>query len=151
ASLYESSLDRPAGVRLAFRGELAAAREVFQHLLAAAEQRGEARSGAVFIAQLCEGELRAGDTAEVTRALAELDQLAALEPEAQGTGRRVRAALAAVRWQPRDAQALAAQVLQASTAHTHEWDRLEARRAAGVAALLAHEPKQAITSLDAVW
>jgi len=43
------------------RGELARAREVFRGLLAAAEQRGEARSGTVIIMQLCEVELRAGD------------------------------------------------------------------------------------------
>jgi len=62
-------VDRPAGVRLAFRGELAAAREVFQRLLAAAEQRGEARSGAVFLVQLCEAG-RAEAAAEVVGRLA---------------------------------------------------------------------------------
>src|SRR5262249_32991683 len=151
ASLYESSLDRPAGVRLAFRGELAAAREVFRGLLAAAEQRGEARSGATSIAQLCEVELRAGDTAAAAPAPAALAQWAALEPVASGFQPRLQAVLAAMRGQPRDAQALAAQVLQASSAHTHEWDRLEARRAAGVAALLARDPQQAVTNLAAVW
>src|SRR5262249_10904262 len=151
ASLYESSLDRPAGVRLAFRGELAAAREVFRGLLAAAEQRGEARSGATSIAQLCEVELRAGDTAAAASALDELAQWAALEPVASGFRPRLQAVLAAMRGQPRDAQALAAQVLQASSANTHEWDRLEARRAAGVAALLGHEPEQGGTRLAAGW
>ena len=45
ASLYESSVDRPAGVRLAFRGELARGPGGVPGLLAAAEQRGEARCG----------------------------------------------------------------------------------------------------------
>ena len=79
ASLYDSSVDGPAGLRLLFRGELAAARKVFGGLLAAAEQRGEARSGAVFTQQLCEVELRAGDTFAAARALQELDQWAALD------------------------------------------------------------------------
>ena len=73
-SLWASTVDRPAGARLAFRGELARAREVFGGLVAAAEQRGEARSGAVFTLHLCEVELRAGDTVAAARAVAELDQ-----------------------------------------------------------------------------
>src|SRR5262249_58548697 len=60
-SLYESSVERPAAVRLVCRGELARAREAFRRLLARADERGEPRSGAVFIVQLCEIELRAGD------------------------------------------------------------------------------------------
>jgi DNA-binding NarL/FixJ family response regulator len=151
ASLYDSSVDGPAGVRLGFRGELAAAREVFRRLLAVAEQRGEARAGALIIAQLCDVELRAGDAAAAARALAELDQWAAFEPEAAGFRPSRRAVLASVRGEPRDAQALAAQVLQASESTTTQWDRLEARRAAGVAALLAREPEQAASSLAAVW
>jgi len=51
------------------------------------------------------------------------------------------------------AAALAAEVLQASgpNADEWEWDRLEALRVAGVAALLARDPGQAVTSLAAVW
>src|SRR5215470_10765764 len=150
-SLWDGAVGRPAGVRLAFRGELARAREVFGGLLAAAEQRGEARSGTVFTAQLCEVELRAGDTAAAARALAELDQWAALEPDAVGSRTRLQAALAAVRGDPGDAQALAARVLQASGPDAYQWDRLEARRAAGLAALLARQPERAAGSLAAVW
>jgi len=148
-SLWGSSVDWPAGVRLAFRGELAAAREVFRGLLAAAEQRSEVRSGTVFLIQLCEVGLRAGDTVAVARALGELAQWAALEPEGQATGRRVEAALAAVRGEPGQAAALTGQVLAAG--EVQGWDRLEALRAAGVAALLARDPEQAVTSLAAVW
>jgi DNA-binding CsgD family transcriptional regulator len=151
ASLYESSLDRPAGVRLAFRGELAAAREVFEGLQAAAEQRGEARSGAVIMVQLCEVGLRAGDTAAASQALAEWDQWAALEPEAAAFRTRLEAVLAAVRGDAGRAVALAARVLAASGPVRYQWDRLEAWRAAGVAALLARDPQQAVTSLGAVW
>ena len=137
ASLYDSSVDRPAGVRLVFRGELARAREVFGGLLAAAEQRGEARSGAVFTMQLCEVELRAGRTIEAVRALDELDQWAALEPVAAGLRPRAQAALAALRGDAGRAAALAAEAIEASESDPHEWDRLEALRAAGLAALLA--------------
>ena len=148
-SLWGSAVGRPAGVRLAFRGELAAAREVFGGLLAAAEQRGEVRSGLVFIGQLCEVELRAGDAAAAAQALGEWDQWAALEPGAAGFRARLAAVLAAVRGDPGRAAALAAQGQQASG--PHQWDRLEALRAAGLAALLAGDPEQAIASLAAVW
>jgi hypothetical protein len=151
ANLYEGAVDRPAGVRLAFRGELAAARQVFQQLLAAAEQRGEARSGLAFIGQLCEVELRAGDTFAAAAALDELDQWTALEPEPSVFQARAQAMLAAVRGDPGRATTLSATMLQASASSRYQWDRMEARRAAGVAALLARDPEQAVTSLAAVW
>jgi len=156
ASLYQSSVDRPAAARLAFRGELARARQVFGGLLAAAEQRGEVRSGMTFTVQLCEVELRAGDTVAAARALDELAQYelaqwAALAPEVQVIGRRVLAALAAVRGDPGRAAALAARVLQASGPGAYQWDRLEALRAAGLAALLVRDPERAAGSLSAVW
>ena len=151
ASLFDSSVDGPAGWRLAFRGELAAAREVFGGLLAAAEQRGEARSGIVFTQQLCVVGLRAGDTFAAARALQELDQWAARD-WITGIGPRLASAtMAAVRGDSGSAAALAAEVVAVSEANGLEWDRLEALRAAGLAALLQHQPEQAITSLGAVW
>ena len=153
-SLYHSSVGYPAGMRLAFRGELARARDVFGGLLAAAEERGEARSGMTFTVHLFEIELRVGDTFAATRALDEvaqyeLAQWAALEP-VQVVGWRVQAALAAVRGDPGRAAALAARV-QASGLGASEWERLEALRAAGLAALLARDPERAAGSLAAVW
>jgi DNA-binding CsgD family transcriptional regulator len=150
ASLFDSSVEMVAGLRLAYRRELAAAREVFRGLLAAAEQRGDARSGAVFTLQLCKVELRAGDTVAAARELAELDQWAALD-WITGTRGSVQAALAAVRGDPGQAAALAAEAVAVSEANGVEWDRLEALRVAGVAALLARDPQQAVTSLAAVW
>jgi DNA-binding NarL/FixJ family response regulator len=73
-----------------------------------------------------------------------------LEPQDQGTG-RLAAALAVVRGDAGRAAALAAQVMQGSESTTAPWDRLEARRAAGVAALLAGDPGQAAGSLAPVW
>jgi DNA-binding NarL/FixJ family response regulator len=81
----------------------------------------------------------------------ELAQWVALEPELQATERRLRAALAAVRGDPGQAAALADRVLQASSPAAFEWDRLEALRAAGLAALLTREPERAVTTLGAVW
>jgi len=150
ASLFDSSVEMVAGWRLAYRGELAAAREVFGGLLAAAEQRGEARSGAALTQLLCEAELRAGDTVAVARALQEVDQWAVVD-WINGSPVRVRAALAAVRGDPGSAAALAAEVVATSEANGLKWERLGALRVAGVAALLAGDPQQAVTSLGAVW
>jgi DNA-binding CsgD family transcriptional regulator len=151
-SLYEGSVERPAGVRLAFRGELTQAREVFRSLLASADERGESRSGVVFIIQLAEVELRAGDTAEVARLLEEWDQWAALEPEVSVTRVRLEAVLAALRGDPGRASELAARVLEVSESGVYPGrDRFEARRALGLAALLEREPDRAIASLGVVW
>jgi DNA-binding CsgD family transcriptional regulator len=151
-SLWEGSVERPAGVRLTFRGELAQAREVFRRLLASADERGESRSGLLFINQLGEVELRAGDTSEAARLMEEWDQWSALEPEACRPRARVEAVLAAVRGEPGRASELAAKVLEASQSDGDAgWDRLEALRATGLAALLEREPERAIASLSAVW
>jgi DNA-binding NarL/FixJ family response regulator len=151
SSLYDRSVERPAGVRFAFRGESASAREVFRGLLASADERGEVRSAMVCLAQLCEVELRAGHADAAVRVLDELDQWTALEPMASGFRARVDASLAALHGEPERATTLAETVLQASESATPEWDRLEARRAAGLAALLQREPKRAVSSLYAVW
>jgi hypothetical protein len=152
SSLYESSLERPAGVRLAFRGDLTPAREIFQRLLASADERGESRSGLVFIVQLCEVELRAGDTSEATRLMDEFDQWSALEPEASTARARIEAVLAALRGEPHRVMELASRALKDYESDGFAgWDRLEALRAMGLAALLEREPERAIASLDAVW
>jgi DNA-binding CsgD family transcriptional regulator len=151
-SLYDGSVERPAGVRLAFRGELTRAREVFRRLLANADERRESRSGLVFILQLGELELRAGDTSEAARLMEEWDQWAALEPEIWVTRARIEALLAAVRGEPGRATELAGRVLEASQSDGYAgWDRLEALRALGLAALLERAPERAIASLGAVW
>jgi DNA-binding CsgD family transcriptional regulator len=150
--LYEGSVERAAGVRLAFRGELTRSREVFRRLLASADERGESRSGIVFIIHLAEVELRAGNTAEVARLLEEWDQWAALEPEVSVTRLRLEAVLGALRGEPGRASELAARVLEVSESGVYPGrDRLEARRAIGVAALLERDPDRAIESLGVVW
>jgi DNA-binding CsgD family transcriptional regulator len=151
SDLYESSVERPAGVRLAFRAELTRARAVFFQLLTAAEDRGEARSAAVLTLQLCEVELRAGDTYEVARVLEDWDQWTALEPELSGVRVRIEAVLAALRGEPGRAVELAGTVIEDSAATERVWDRLEALRVLGIAALLERDPERAAASLGAVW
>jgi DNA-binding NarL/FixJ family response regulator len=152
SSLYEGSVQRPAGVRLAFRGELTPAREVFRRLLASADERGESHSGLVFIIQLVEVELRAGDTSEAERLMEEWDQWAALAPDVAVVRARIEAVLAALRGEPGRAMELAATVLETSESDANfAWGRLETMRAVGLVALLEREPERAIASLGAVW
>jgi DNA-binding CsgD family transcriptional regulator len=151
SDLYESSVERPAGVRLAFRGELARARAVFFQLFAAAEERGEVRSAIVLMLQLCEVELRAGHTGEAAQVLEQWDQWTALEPELSRVRVRVEAVLAALRGEPGRAGELAGRVIEDSEATGLVWDRLEALRAMGIAALLEREPQGAAATLGAVW
>jgi DNA-binding CsgD family transcriptional regulator len=152
SSLYDGSVERPAGVRLAFRGELTPAREVFRRLLASADERGESTSGMVMIMQLAEVELRAGDAAAAARLMEDWDQWSALAPGSWVHGARVEAVLAALRGEPGRAMELAARVLEASESDgSAGWDRLEALRAIGLAALFEREPERATSSLGAVW
>jgi DNA-binding CsgD family transcriptional regulator len=147
SSLYESAVERPAGVRLLFRAELARGREVFRRLLVSADERGEARSGIVSMIQVCEVELRAGDAFEVARVLEECDQWSLLEPEVGTARARIEAVLAALRGEPGPTRELAAKVLD----DTQAWNRLETLRATGIAALLERDPEGAVASLGAVW
>jgi DNA-binding NarL/FixJ family response regulator len=64
---------------------------------------------------------------------------------------RCRALLAAGRGLPEEAEQWAAEALEGARAAGNQWDRLEALRARGIAALLRHEPAQAAESLRAVW
>jgi DNA-binding CsgD family transcriptional regulator len=150
-SLNESSLERPAGVRLAFRGELGKAREVFRRLMAAADELGDFRSGWALSVQLCEVELRAGRSSAAARSLDEWDENALDVAEGSGVRTRLEAALAALRGDPTAASPLAATVLDAGEANALGWDRLEALRVIGVAAMLERHAERAIESLGAVW
>jgi hypothetical protein len=65
---------------------------------------------------------------------------------------RLDAVLTAVRGEPGRARELAARVLEVSESDGQGcWDRLEALRGIGLAALLEREPERASASLDAVW
>jgi DNA-binding CsgD family transcriptional regulator len=64
---------------------------------------------------------------------------------------RCRALLAAGRGDPAEAERLATEAITRAEAMGVQFDWLEALRARGIAALLAHEPGRACESLQAVW
>jgi DNA-binding NarL/FixJ family response regulator len=152
SSLFDISVERPAGVRLAFRGELELARQAFRRLQASADERGEARSGTATQLQLCEIELRAGHPFEAAGLLDEFEGSAGFESERWQWRPRMQALLSAIRGDPERAVQLAALVLEASQSDASlTWDRLEALRATGLAALLERDPERAIASFEPVW
>ena len=155
SGLYEGSLDRPSGVRLAFRGEVAAARSVFHRSAALAEERGEGRFRALLQLQICELELRAGAARECERLLDAWDEWTAA-PDSEAVRARCQALLAAIRGLPEEAERWAAAADPAFSAASQDpadarWDQLEVRRARGIAALFAHQPEQAAAALGAIW
>ena len=148
AATYFESLERLTGIRLAFRGEIHNARATFARLLPLADERGEEESYAVLQLQLCELELRAGETAAASRLLDEWAEFSLARGHAYA---RCEALLAATRGLTDDAERLARAAFAASEAPGERWNVLESLRARGIAALLAHEPAQAAESLNAVW
>jgi DNA-binding CsgD family transcriptional regulator len=150
SGLYENSIERPVGVRLAFRGQVAQAREVFLRLAALAEERGEYRFLATVRIQLCELALRAGDVRECERLLDRWDEWAAMEDIAP-VHSRCQAMLAAIQGLPEVTQRWAAAVDAAtSVIGVLYWDQLEVQRSRGIAALVARQPEQAASALGSI-
>jgi DNA-binding CsgD family transcriptional regulator len=151
ASIYHSSIDRPLGARLVFRGQLEQARELYGQLQTDASERGELRMSMGICIQMCELELRAGEVSEVTRLLEELRVWSALEGLAQASA-RLNAMLAAVTGVRADATRWARAVLgDGECPPGGVWQVLEVRRALGIAALLDHDPAEAAGQLRSVW
>jgi DNA-binding CsgD family transcriptional regulator len=150
-SLYQGSIDRPIAARMAMRGELAAARAVLDRLSTLADERGEARSVASFHIQRCELELRAGDAVRAVELLDDWDQM--IEPDqTPGPMRpRLQALLAALQGHADRAEQAASSVLDMAEAARGWWDRLEALRALGIAALFKGDPEGAVARLAGVW
>lgn len=151
--MFDSALERPAGVRHAFRGEIALARATLQRLAADADDRGDARLGVALHIQLCELALRSGYTADATRLM---DEWRGRSVEFAGQLRlmnlRCAALLAAVTGEPELAHRLASEVAASIEPGIGEdWNRLEAQRASGIAALLQHDAVRAVARLRAVW
>ncbi len=145
-SLPESSIDFPLAFELACRGRIHEARTIFARVLAQADERGDLQHARLAHWQLCELELRAGDIAEARRRLGEW---ADAPHWMDGVRARLTAMLAAVAGVPGDARRWAAVVLEAADAHG--WDRLEATRAVGLAALFERDAKGAVEALSSVW
>ncbi len=145
------SPDRIAGQQLVWRGRLDAARALLATMLSTADDRGEPISYALARLHICELELRAGawEAAELL-----LDEWA--EPSERGLlawpmYERCRALLDAGRGVPEEAERWAAETTARAEEAGVGWDRLEALRARGTAALLEHDPRRAADSLRLVW
>ena len=148
--LYYTSVDRPAAVRLAFRGRIGEARGIFQGLLAQSEERGAARFSSVLRLQLCELELRAGDARESSRLLARWAE-SAMERQRVAFA-RCQSLLACLQGRLDEVTRWAAAASPEVTgAPMDTWDRLEVMRAQALAALLVQDPEQAADLLASVW
>ena len=145
------SPDRVAGQQFVWRGRLDEARALLLPMLATADERGESVSYALARLHVCELELRAGAWAEAARLL---DEWA--EPSERGLlawpmYERCRSLLAAGQGLPDEAERWAADAIAQAGETGVGWDRLEALRALGTAALLDHDPSRAAASLGEVW
>ncbi len=144
-------LERLVGIRHSWRGELAQADATFRRLLALADERGESESYVAMRVQLCELALRTGDWAAAAGSLEEWSPADVEAADVHSAFLRCRALLAARRGFAAEAARFANEATAAATAAGVRWQELEAKRAEGIAALLAGEPDRAVESLGAVW
>jgi DNA-binding CsgD family transcriptional regulator len=145
------SPERVAGQRLIWRGEVVQARVMLERLIELADERGEPASYAWLRLHLCELALRIGDWAEADRLLDEWSEGSEGDLFVIPVYQRCRALLAAGRGVPEEAQRWAGEAIAGAEAAGTHWDWLEALRARGTAALLAHDPERAVESLRPVW
>ena len=151
SSYIVGSPERVAGQRRVWRGELTQARSLLTRFLALADERGEAASYALQRLHLCELELRAGEWEAASRLLDEWAESSDRELRFRPQYERCRALLAAGRGLSGDARQWATDAITQAEAAGCRWDKLEALRARGIAALHEHEPELAVESLRAVW
>lgn len=158
-SIDEASIDRPIGVRLAFRGQIEQAKAVFERLLSLADERGELRSLGSIQLQLCEVALRAGHLGEVRRLLEDFEEVLLAAQLRQEWRRsflgRLHALMEAVAGNPAETARWAADVFADEETPDNPgcpgWDRLETERALGIAALFDHDAERAVEHLRTVW
>ena len=140
-----------AGLRFAWRGEVERARAILSEFLSVADERGEEVGYAWLRLNMCELELRTARWDAAARLLDEWgesdDQQSLITP----TYQRCRALLAAGRGEAQAAGQWGAPALADAQALGYRWQVLEASRALGMAALLAHQPGDAVGWLGAVW
>ena len=142
---------RVSALRHMWRGEVREARTALHALLATAEERGEGWSTAAMRLHLCELALRTGEWDLVAGMLRDWDQPSG-EAHVAGPQRdRCAALLAAGRGDAAEAERMAAIAIEGATATGVRWDELEARRAAGIAALLRGDAEEAVARLRWVW
>ena len=151
SSYIAGSPERVAGQRLVWRGELEQARPLLTRFLALADERGEAASYALQRLHVCELELRAGEWDAAARLLDEWAESAERDLLFRPMYERCHALLAAGRGLGAEAKRWATDAIARADATGCRWDKLEALRARGIAALLEHDPEHAVESLRAVW
>ncbi len=145
------SPERIAAQRLVWRGSLREARAELVRLLAIADERGEPSSYALQRLHLCELELRAGEWDAAARLLDEWSESPDRELLVWPMYERCRALLAAGRGLPDEARRWSVEAIARADSTGVRWDRLEALRASGTAALLARDPETAVEQLRTVW
>jgi DNA-binding CsgD family transcriptional regulator len=150
AYIYRS-VERPAAMQLAWRGEIAAAQAVLADMLARADERGEAYAYVAVRLNLVEVDLRAGDLDRAQRLLEEWAESGGGELVIGAIYERCRALLAATRGRASEAEDWAGRALAGAEASGMVWDRLETLRALGIAALVAGDHDRAVEHLTAVW
>jgi DNA-binding CsgD family transcriptional regulator len=144
-------VERIQADRLASRGLINASRQEILRFLASAEERGEGWSAIWLLHELAEIEVRAGNWDRASQLLDECDESpdrGLLDPQGY---QRCRALVEAGRGHVEEAERIAARVIEAGRAEKLRWNLLEALRALGQAALLAHEPGRAAVALREVW
>jgi len=150
-TVYDGMIERPIGIRKAFRGQVAEAETWIQRLVSMAEERGDPRSVAGGTIQLCEFALRRGDVAQAEDLVAEVEQWGAME-EVRLVFARLKAVIGAVRGRPAEARGWAELVEQESSVpYRAAWDWLEAKRARGLAALVDDDFPGAVADLWPIW
>ena len=145
------SLERPRGVNLMWRGELSAARSIFTRMLELADDRGAVEAHFVFRLQLIELELRAGNWGTVEAMLEEWAHQSYDAIGGEPAFLRCSALLAVGRGDASEARRLAGEAIAKATPIDSQWQRLEALRADGIAALLDGDAAAAVASLRALW
>jgi DNA-binding NarL/FixJ family response regulator len=154
SSATSRMIDSPeplAGLRLVWRGEVERARAILSAFLSVADERGEGVGYAWLRLNMCELELRTAGWDAASRLLDEWGESADERSLITPTYQRCRALLAAGRGEAQLAEQWAAPAFADAQARGYRWQVLEASRALGMAALLAHQPGDAVEWLRAVW
>jgi len=147
----DATVDRPLGVRSAFRGEIHAARRIFRGVLDQEERSGEFRAAIVISLQLCELELRSGDVYAAQPHFEYLGRWATIA-EMSPSHARLRALEATLRGRPDDVRRYAALVrVDGQEVFAAEWDRIETDRACGISALYEGDVARATQLLGSIW
>jgi DNA-binding NarL/FixJ family response regulator len=140
-----------AGLRAVWRGEVERARAILSAFLSVADERGEGVGYAWLRLNMCELELRTAGWDAASALLDEWGESEDLQSLITPTYQRCRALLAAGRGDAQAAAQWATPAFADAQTRGYRWQVLEASRALGVAALLAHQPADAAGWLRAVW